>query len=73
MNRGPRLIVEKNGGLNNTTTYIGMMSDEKLGIVVLSNRGSNNAGAPIGRRIMLGLVGLIGAEVPRTKKPPASM
>jgi len=73
VNRGPRLIVEKNGGLNNTTTYIGMMSDEKLGIVVLSNRGSNNAGAPIGRRIMLGLVGLIGAEVPRTKKPPASM
>jgi beta-lactamase class C len=73
VNRGPRLIVEKNGGLNNTTTYIGMMPGEKLGVVVLSNRGSNNAGAPIGRRIMLGLVGLIGAEVQRTKQPPASM
>jgi beta-lactamase class C len=73
VNRGPRLIVEKNGGLNNTTTYIGIMPGEKLGVVVLSNRGSNNAGAPIGRRIMLGLVGLIGAEVQRTKQPPASM
>jgi hypothetical protein len=67
------LIIEKNGGLNNTTTYIGMMPGEKLGVVVVSNRGSNNAGAPIGRRIMLGLVGLIGAEVQRTKQPPASM
>jgi hypothetical protein len=37
--------MEKNGGLNNTTSYTGMMPGEKLGILILSNRGSNNAGA----------------------------
>jgi beta-lactamase class C len=65
VDRGPPLIIEKNGGLNNTTTYIGMIPGEKLGVVILSNRGSNNAGAPIGRRIMLGLAGL-SAEAQRT-------
>jgi beta-lactamase class C len=65
IDRGPPLIVEKNGGLNNTTAYIGMMPAEKLGIVILSNRGSNNAGARIGRRIMLRLVGLSGARAQR--------
>jgi hypothetical protein len=62
----PPLIIEKNGGLNNTTSYIGMMPGEKLGILILSNRGSNNAGARIGRRIMLGLVALSSAEAQRT-------
>src|SRR5262245_34806456 len=65
VNRGPPLIIEKNGGLNNTTSYIGMMPDERLGILILSNRGSNNAGARIGRRIMLGLVALSSAEAQR--------
>jgi beta-lactamase class C len=55
VDRGPPMVVEKNGGLNNTTTYIGMMPDKKLGVVILSNRGSENAGARIGRRIMLRL------------------
>lgn len=55
LDRGPPLVVEKNGGLNNTTTYIGIMPREKLGIVLLANRGSENAGARIGRRIMLRL------------------
>jgi hypothetical protein len=64
--RGPPLIVEKNGGLNNTTAYIGMMPAEKLGIVILSNRGSNNAGARIGRRIMLRLVCLSSAQAQHT-------
>jgi hypothetical protein len=45
VDRGPPLIMEKNGGLNNTTSYTGMMPGEKLGILILSNRGSNNAGA----------------------------
>jgi hypothetical protein len=36
------------------------------GILILSNRGSNNAGARIGRRIMLGLVALSSAEAQRT-------
>jgi beta-lactamase class C len=66
VDRGPPLIIEKNGGLNNTTSYIGMMPDERLGILILSNRGSNNAGAHIGRRIMLGLVALSSAGTQRT-------
>src|SRR5262249_17163608 len=64
--RGPPLIIEKNGGLDNTTSYIGTMPAEKLGVVILSNRGSNNAGARIGRRIMLGLVALSSAGAQRT-------
>jgi len=31
---------------------MGMMPGEKLGVVILSNLGSENAGAGIGRRIM---------------------
>jgi beta-lactamase class C len=66
VDRGPPLIIEKNGGLNNTTSYIGMMPGEKLGILILSNRGSNNAGARIGRRILFGLAALSSAEAQRT-------
>jgi len=55
VDRGPPLVVEKNGGLNSTTTYIAIMPREKLGVVILSNWGSENAGARIGRRIMLRL------------------
>jgi beta-lactamase class C len=66
VDRGPPLIIERNGGLNNTTSYIGMMPGEKLGVVILSNRGSNNAGAPIGRRIMHRLAGLSSAAAQRT-------
>jgi hypothetical protein len=55
VDRGPPLVVEKNGGLNNATTYVGMVPGEKLGVVILSNRGSENAAARIGRRIMLTL------------------
>jgi beta-lactamase class C len=62
VDHGPPLMIEKNGGLNNTTSYIGMVPSEKLGIVILSNRGSDNAAAPIGRRIMLMLVGSRTAE-----------
>ena len=66
VDRGPPLIVEKNGGLNNTTAYIGMMPAEKIGTVILSNRGSDNTGALVGRRIMLRLVGLSSAEMQGT-------
>ena len=44
-------IVEKNGGLNNSSTYIGMMPQRQLGIVILVNRGSQDP-AEIGRRIL---------------------
>jgi beta-lactamase class C len=45
-------IVEKYGGLNNASAYIGMMPDRKLGIVILTNRG-NHYPNEAGRRILL--------------------
>ena len=48
------LIVDKNGGLNNTATYIGMIPQRRLGIVILSNCGGEPA-TRIGRQIMLAL------------------
>ena len=47
-------IVDKNGGLNNTSTYIGMIPQKRLGIVILANRG-NEPATRIGRQIMLAL------------------
>jgi beta-lactamase class C len=47
-------IVDKNGGLNNTSTYIGMIPQKRLGIVILGNRG-NEPATRIGRQIMLAL------------------
>jgi beta-lactamase class C len=37
---GPR-SVDKPGGLNNSSTYIGMVPERKLGIVILANRGGH--------------------------------
>ena len=51
---GNALIVDKNGGLNNTATYIGMIPQRRLGIVILSNCGGEPA-TRIGRQIMLAL------------------
>jgi beta-lactamase class C len=51
--RGPA-IVEKYGGLNNASAYIGMMPSRKLGIVILGNRG-NQYPNEAGRRILLEL------------------
>jgi beta-lactamase class C len=48
-------IIEKNGGLNNSSTYIGMVPSAKIGIVILTNRGELNP-AEVGRRILLQLV-----------------
>ncbi len=47
-------IVDKNGGLNNTSTYIGMVPDRGLGVVILCNRGKVPA-TRIGRQILLAL------------------
>jgi beta-lactamase class C len=47
-------IVEKIAGLNNTSGYMGMIPDRKLGIVILANRGSQPANA-MGRRILTDL------------------
>jgi len=44
-------VIEKNAGLNNTSGYIGMVAAKRLGIVILANRGSQDAAA-LGRRIL---------------------
>jgi beta-lactamase class C len=48
----PTPIVEKNGGLNNTSAYMAMMPSTRIGIVVLSNRGGKDVAAA-GRRALL--------------------
>jgi beta-lactamase class C len=47
-------MVEKYGGLNNASAYIGMMPRRKLGIVILTNR-ANQYPNEVGRRIMVEL------------------
>jgi beta-lactamase class C len=51
---GDLVMVDRNGGLNNTATYIGMIPQRRLGIVILSNCGGEPA-TRIGRQIMLAL------------------
>jgi beta-lactamase class C len=48
---GNLLIRDKNGGLNNTSTYIGFAPQRKLGVVILVNRGKQHA-TGIGRQIL---------------------
>jgi beta-lactamase class C len=48
---GGPAIVDKNGGLNNSSAYMGMIPAQKLGIVVLSNRGGIDV-AQAGRRAL---------------------
>src|SRR4029453_8108061 len=43
---GDLVMVDKNGGLNNTATYIGMIPQRRLGIVILSNCGGGPATPP---------------------------
>src|SRR5215471_7239565 len=49
-------IVDKNGGLDNTSTYIGMIPQARLGIVILMNRGKQHV-TKLGRQILLDLTG----------------
>jgi beta-lactamase class C len=44
-------IIDKNGGLQNTSTYIGFAPQQKLGVVILVNRGKQHA-TGIGRQII---------------------
>jgi beta-lactamase class C len=44
-------IIDKNGGLNNTSTYIGFAPQRKLGVVILVNRGQQHA-TGMGRQII---------------------
>ena len=51
MTSGNLTILDKNGGLNNTSTYIGFSPQQKLGVVILCNRGKQQA-TKIGRQIL---------------------
>ncbi len=44
-------IIDKNGGLPNTSTYIGFAPQRKIGVVILVNRGNQHA-TGIGRQII---------------------
>jgi beta-lactamase class C len=48
---GDLTITDKNGGLPNTSTYIGFVRQHKLGVVILSNRGRQQA-TRVGRQIL---------------------
>lgn len=48
------MIVEKNGGMNNASSYVGLMPGAGLAVVILSNRGDQNP-AEAGRRILAAL------------------
>jgi beta-lactamase class C len=50
------LVIDKNGGLPGTSTYIGMIPSRRLGVVVMANRGKCAATA-VGRRLLFTLVG----------------
>ncbi len=51
MRAGDLTIIDKNGGLQNTSTYIGFARQQKLGVVILSNRGEQDA-TKVGRQIL---------------------
>jgi beta-lactamase class C len=51
VNRGDLTIIDKNGGLPNTSTYIGFAPSTKTGIVILANRGRQKA-TRVGRTIL---------------------
>ena len=53
-NDGRTLIVDKPGGLNNSSTYIGFVPSKKLGVVILLNRG-NQKPYEFGRRFLFEL------------------
>jgi beta-lactamase class C len=48
---GNLTIIDKNGGLPNTSTYIGFAPQQKLGVVILVNRGKQHA-TKVGRQIL---------------------
>jgi beta-lactamase class C len=47
-------IVDKYGGMNNASAYIGLIPKRKVGIVILGNRGGTDV-EEVGRRIILAL------------------
>jgi beta-lactamase class C len=51
---GALTMVDKNGALDNTSSYIGIAPDRRIGLVVMTNRGDQYV-AKIGRRTLLRL------------------
>jgi beta-lactamase class C len=51
---GALTIVDKNGALDNTSSYIGIAPDRHLGLVIMTNRGDQYV-AKVGRRTLLRL------------------
>jgi hypothetical protein len=47
-------MIDKNGGLNSSSTYIGFIPNSKIGIVLLSNRGRQPA-IKVARQILFAL------------------
>jgi beta-lactamase class C len=47
-------LVDKNGALNNTSSYIGVIPEKRIGMVLLTNRGEQYV-AKVGRRTLLRL------------------
>ena len=56
LNLAGEFVIDKNGGLEGTSTYIGMLPDRHIGVVVMANRGKCNA-TLVGRKLLLGLGG----------------
>jgi beta-lactamase class C len=48
------LVIDKNGGLRGTSTYIGMLPERHVGVVVMVNRGKYPA-TSVGRKLLLAL------------------
>jgi beta-lactamase class C len=51
---GALTMVDKNGALDNTSSYIGIAPDRRIGLVIMTNRGDQYV-AKIGRRTLLRL------------------
>jgi beta-lactamase class C len=52
--KGALTIVDKNGALDNTSSYIGLAPDRRIGLAIMSNRGDQYV-AKVGRRTLLRL------------------
>jgi beta-lactamase class C len=52
--KGALTLVDKNGALDNTSSYIGLAPDRRIGLVIITNRGDQYV-AKIGRRTLLRL------------------
>jgi beta-lactamase class C len=60
-------VIDKNGGLDGTSTYIGMLPERKLGVVVMASKGKCQA-TGVGRQLLLKLAGITPEEGPQLKE-----